>query len=99
MLNVVFTYDATATAASNSAAAPAGEDIVQAAEREVLEETGVRAPFSALLAIRQAHGFAFGKSDMFFCCGLIPEPGQTQLTACVSYCRCGCMGGRADNKQ
>eukprot|EP00877_Chromochloris_zofingiensis_P004212 jgi/Chrzof1/13792/Cz08g12180.t1 len=59
-----------------------GEDIVQAAEREVLEETGVRAPFSALLAIRQAHGFAFGKSDMFFCCGLIPEPGQTQLTAC-----------------
>jgi hypothetical protein len=29
-----------------------------------------RAKFSGLIAIRQAHGFLFGKSDMFFCCGL-----------------------------
>ena len=44
----------------------AGEDITVAAEREVLEETGVRAKFDAVLAFRQAHGFAFGKSDFFF---------------------------------
>lgn len=43
-----------------------GEDISEAAEREVLEETGVKARFDAVLAMRQAHGFAFGKSDMFF---------------------------------
>ena len=43
-----------------------GEDITAAAEREVLEETGVRAAFDAVLAFRQAHGFAFGKSDFFF---------------------------------
>ena len=43
-----------------------GEDITVAAEREVLEETGVRARFDAVLAFRQAHGFAFGKSDFFF---------------------------------
>jgi len=43
-----------------------GEDISTAAEREVLEETGVRAKFAAVLAFRQAHGFAFGKSDFFF---------------------------------
>ena len=44
----------------------AGEDITVAAEREVLEETGVRAKFDAVLSFRQAHGFAFGKSDFFF---------------------------------
>ena len=43
-----------------------GEDITAAAEREVLEETGVCARFDAVLAFRQAHGFAFGKSDFFF---------------------------------
>ena len=34
------------------------------------QETGVRATFQAVLAIRQAHGFAFGKSDLFFCIAL-----------------------------
>ena len=43
-----------------------GEDITAAAEREVLEEAGVRAKFDAVLGFRQAHGFAFGKSDFFF---------------------------------
>ncbi|KAK9827662.1 hypothetical protein WJX81_004616 [Elliptochloris bilobata] len=57
----------------------AGEDVSEAAEREVLEETGVRAKFQAVLAIRQAHGFAFDKSDMFFCIALTPEPGQSAL--------------------
>ena len=44
----------------------AGEDVTTAAEREVAEETGVTARFAAVLALRQAHGFAFGKSDLFF---------------------------------
>ena len=44
----------------------AGEDSTAAAEREVLEETGVRAKFGAVFAVRQAHGCAFGKSDFFF---------------------------------
>ncbi|KAK9820304.1 hypothetical protein WJX72_008756 [[Myrmecia] bisecta] len=57
----------------------AGEDIHTAAEREVLEETGVRAKFDSVLAVRQSHGFAFGKSDFFFVMALRPEEGQTQL--------------------
>ncbi len=66
----------------------AGEDISTAAEREVLEETGVRAKFSAVLALRQAHGFAFGKSDFFFVvalkCALIStQTKQSNLGAAV----------------
>lgn len=64
-----------------------GEDISEAAEREVLEETGVRARFDAVLAMRQAHGFAFGKSDMFFVVALKLLPGpQARIAA---------LGGRA----
>ena len=47
-----------------------GEDITEAAEREVLEETGLEATFEAILAIRQSHKAAFGKSDMFFAVAL-----------------------------
>lgn len=50
-----------------------GEDITEAAVREVEEETGVKAKFGAVLAMRQAHGFAFGKSDLFFLLALNPE--------------------------
>jgi hypothetical protein len=32
--------------------------------------------FEAVLAMRQAHGFAHGKSDFFFVVALKPEPGQ-----------------------
>lgn len=32
--------------------------------------------FDGVLAMRQAHGFAFGKSDFFFVVALKPEPGQ-----------------------
>jgi 8-oxo-dGTP pyrophosphatase MutT (NUDIX family) len=48
----------------------AGEDVVDAAVREVGEETGVAAAPVSLLAMRQAHGFAFGASDAFFVIGL-----------------------------
>ena len=46
----------------------AGEDISDAAVREVLEETGIKASFEAVIAARQAHnlGVAHNKSDMFF---------------------------------
>ncbi|GBF88517.1 nudix hydrolase [Raphidocelis subcapitata] len=60
-----------------------GEDLLAAVEREVWEETGVRAAFGAVLCMRQAHGFAFGKSDVFYCIGLhTTEPGQ-QPRPCI----------------
>ncbi|EFN58169.1 hypothetical protein CHLNCDRAFT_11561, partial [Chlorella variabilis] len=60
-----------------------GEDISEAAEREVLEETGIRARFDAVLAMRQAHGFAFGKSDMFFVVALKMEAGPQARELCM----------------
>lgn len=52
-----------------------------------MEEAGVRASFGALLCARQAHGFQFGKSDLFFCVGLrVDAPGQ-QPRPCVSGAR------------
>ena len=48
------------------------------------EETGVAARFEALLAVRQAHGFAFGKSDLFFCVAMRAEPGAQAVKHCVS---------------
>jgi len=48
----------------------AGEDVVDAAVREVGEETGVACVPVSLLALRQAHGFSFGASDAFFVIGL-----------------------------
>ena len=46
----------------------AGEDVTDAAVREVLEETGIRAKFDAMVSCRQAHGLGVGrnKSDLFF---------------------------------
>ena len=44
----------------------AGEDLPHAAEREVLEETGVRVRFRSIISFRHVHGAAFGKSDLFF---------------------------------
>ena len=50
-----------------------GEDIATAAEREVLEETGVAAQFIGVLCFRHAHDALFGKSDLFFLCLLQPK--------------------------
>ncbi|KAH7422947.1 hypothetical protein KP509_12G033000 [Ceratopteris richardii] len=49
-----------------------GEDIKDAAIREVKEETGVDTEFIEVFGVRQAHGAAFGKSDLFFICLLRP---------------------------
>ncbi|KAH7299230.1 hypothetical protein KP509_24G001200 [Ceratopteris richardii] len=48
------------------------EDIQDAAVREVKEETGVDAKFVEVFGVRQSHGVAFGKSDLFFVCLLQP---------------------------
>ncbi|XP_055807757.1 nudix hydrolase 2-like [Solanum dulcamara] len=49
-----------------------GEDICDAAVREVHEEAGITAEFVELLAFRQSHKSFFGKSDLFFVCMLKP---------------------------
>ena len=73
--------------------AVAGDVTVQAAEREVLEETGVRATSAAVLAFRQAHGFAFGKSDFFFVIALtcalwrLPRPPCVLPPVCSRLCK------------
>lgn len=51
----------------------AGEDLCDAAVREVLEETGVKTEFVSILGIRQSHTALFGKSDLFFICLLKPK--------------------------
>lgn len=50
-----------------------GESIHTAAEREVLEETGINAKCQEILSFRHTHGVANGRSDLFFVCRLIPE--------------------------
>ncbi|KAJ4976792.1 hypothetical protein NE237_001898 [Protea cynaroides] len=49
-----------------------GEDIREAAVREVKEETGIKTEFLEVLAFRQSHQFFFGKSDLLFLCMLRP---------------------------
>jgi len=49
-----------------------GEPIEAAAEREVLEETGIRTTFHSIIGFRQSHGVAHGRSDLFFVCRLDP---------------------------
>jgi ADP-ribose pyrophosphatase YjhB (NUDIX family) len=56
-----------------------GESIAEAAEREVLEETGVRATFDSILSFRHTHGMAHGRSDIFFVCRLIPIEEDDQI--------------------
>ncbi|KAD3338002.1 hypothetical protein E3N88_33523 [Mikania micrantha] len=49
-----------------------GEDICDAAVREVKEETGINTKFVEILAFRQSHKSFFNKSDLFFMCMLQP---------------------------
>jgi 8-oxo-dGTP pyrophosphatase MutT (NUDIX family) len=49
-----------------------GEQIPEAAEREILEETGIRTRFHSILSFRHAHGLSNGRSDLFFVCRLDP---------------------------
>lgn len=45
-----------------------GEDLHSAVEREIFEETGVRAAFESLVAFRQQHHVSFDISDIYFIC-------------------------------
>jgi ADP-ribose pyrophosphatase YjhB (NUDIX family) len=49
-----------------------GEHINEAAEREVYEETGIRAKFCDIVSFRHTHGLANGRSDLYFVCRLAP---------------------------
>ncbi|KAL6543009.1 hypothetical protein OROHE_010529 [Orobanche hederae] len=49
-----------------------GEDICDAAVREVKEETGIDSKFVEILAFRQSHKSFFEKSDLFFVCMMQP---------------------------
>ena len=53
-----------------------GEDLDEAVEREVLEETGIQTKFQSVLGVRHVHGAQFGRSDLFFVCRLEPIPDE-----------------------
>ena len=47
-----------------------GEDVAAAAEREVLEETGIVAEFESCIGFRQIKAFRFGRDDIYNVCVL-----------------------------
>eukprot|EP00980_Cylindrotheca_fusiformis_P008900 scaffold1900_cov123-Cylindrotheca_fusiformis.AAC.26 len=49
-----------------------GEYIPEAAQREVMEETGIPTKFKSILSFRHTHGLAHGRSDLYFICQLDP---------------------------
>ena len=51
-----------------------GEELSDAAIREVYEETGIRCTFQSILGFRHSHQRQYGKSDLYFVCRLIPCP-------------------------
>ncbi|XP_046424392.1 nucleoside diphosphate-linked moiety X motif 6 [Neodiprion fabricii] len=57
-----------------------GEDITVAAEREVMEETGIEAEFKHILSFRHAHRFAYGCSDIYMVACLTPR--SYEITKC-----------------
>jgi ADP-ribose pyrophosphatase YjhB (NUDIX family) len=59
-----------------------GEDISDAAIREVLEETGVQTRFNSLVAFRHSHGSQFGCSDIYLIVHLSPEDETQPLIKC-----------------
>ena len=59
----------------------AGEHLGQAVEREVLEETGVKAVFESIACFRQWHGYRYGKSDIYFVGKLRPLSKEIAMQA------------------
>jgi ADP-ribose pyrophosphatase YjhB (NUDIX family) len=49
-----------------------GEQLDDAAIREIMEETGIECRFQSVLGFRHTHGMQFGRSDMYFVCQLQP---------------------------
>ena len=58
-----------------------GEHLVEAVEREVLEETGVKAIFEAMACFRHWHGYRYGKSDIYFVGRLRPVSREIAMQA------------------
>jgi 8-oxo-dGTP pyrophosphatase MutT (NUDIX family) len=58
-----------------------GEHLVDALEREVLEETGVRTKFESLVCFRHWHQYRYGKSDIYFVCRLNPLSSEIVMQA------------------
>ena len=56
-----------------------GEHLVDAAMREVREETGIHTRFLALMGFRHWHGYRYGKSDIYFICRLEPLTEEIQI--------------------
>ncbi|MCU4675166.1 NUDIX domain-containing protein [Catenovulum sp. 2E275] len=56
-----------------------GEDIQLAAEREVLEETGVVAKFSQVVGFVHKHPYRYGKSNLYFICQLTAVTANTSI--------------------
>lgn len=56
------------------------ENLVEAAVREVMEETSIRTRFESVISLRHAHGAAFGCSDLYIVMKLIPE--SEEITKC-----------------
>ena len=54
-----------------------GESIKIGAEREVLEETGVRGEFQGILALREYTNYKWGASDIDIVCILKPVGDET----------------------
>lgn len=52
-----------------------GEQLEEAARREVLEETGVETTFHSVLGFRQTHGLSHNRSDLYFVCRCDPVEG------------------------
>eukprot|EP00029_Vermamoeba_vermiformis_P001293 TRINITY_DN11467_c0_g1_i1.p1 TRINITY_DN11467_c0_g1~~TRINITY_DN11467_c0_g1_i1.p1 ORF type:complete len:109 (-),score=22.27 TRINITY_DN11467_c0_g1_i1:196-522(-) len=50
-----------------------GEDLGEAAKREVFEETGVEAEFESIICFRHRHDAAFGGGDLYFIARLKPK--------------------------
>lgn len=63
-------------------AADLGENLQETAVREVFEETGIKAEFRSMIAMRQQHNYptAHGRSDLYVICRL--EPKSFEINKC-----------------
>lgn len=65
-----------------------GEEVSEATAREVLEETGVRASFECVLAMRTQHGAAFGRDDFYMVSAMTPLSEEIRVDESeISECR------------
>ena len=60
----------------------AGEDIADAARREVFEETGIECEFVCVLTYRHQHNFRWRCSDFYFIC--LMKALSTDIKRCTS---------------